>query len=199
MSLTKIADRPTEAFRNLFPENAAPNPQEWELIAGKFGHRSIGKHEALLSVGEVCDKIWFLTKGVIRYCNYDVDNQEITRCFALENQFCFSLSSYLNDTPAQEGLIALEDCEVLEIGKDDFNDLKESIPRLKMLYIRLLEESYLLLDAYNFALQNLSATTRYQKLILEDAPELLQRVPQVYLASYLGISPETLSRIRKKK
>ncbi len=190
---------PGEIFRKTFYEYDQPNNFEWNLIMRKFSHRTIGKNEALLSVGEVCDKVWFMTKGLVRYCNYDGDNQEITRCFALENHFFFSLSSYLNNSASQEALITLEETEVLEIQKEDFQSLLETIPSLKMLYISLLEQSYLLLDSYTYALQNYSAATRYQKLILEDAPELLQRVPQVYLASYLGISPETLSRVRKKK
>jgi len=187
-----------DIFKNEVARYAKLSEQEWELVAKNISFRSLNKSELLISEGEICNKMWFITKGIIRYCQYDTDNNEKTTCFGWENYFCVPFSSYLNGTPSIESLIAIEKTEVAEISRDDFIFFIETVPGFSLMYRQLLEQAYLFSERHNYILQNFPALERYRALILEDAPGLLQRVPLLYIASYLGINPETLSRIRKK-
>jgi len=185
-------------LRNLILSYAELTEQEWKLISSKLSCKCLKKNEALISIGEVCDKVWFISKGLIRYYQYDVYQNDRTTCFAMENNFSTPFSSYLKSKPSHEVLVALEETEIIEITKSDFSTFIDTMPSMNSMYRQVLEEAFLQMENLNYILQHHTALERYQKLILEDSPELLQRVPLIYLASYLGISPETLSRVRAK-
>ena len=189
---------PIDIFKNELSKYSELTEQEWKLVTEKISFRELDKNEHLISKGQICSKISFITKGLIRYCQYDNDNNENTTCFGWENSFCAPFSSFINHTPSIESLIALEKTQLIEISREDFSYFIETIPCFSIMYRQLLEQAYLYMENHNYILQNYTAVERYKALILEDSPELLQRVPLVYLASYLGINPETLSRVRKK-
>ncbi|EAY31337.1 Crp/Fnr family transcriptional regulator [Microscilla marina] len=185
-------------FKQALEQYFTPTSTEWERIQDKLSFRSLAKDECLIKQGEVCHQLAFITQGMIRYCQYDYDNNEHTTCFAWENFFCAPFSSFIHSTPSFESLIALENTHLIEINKVDFFALVETIPGINLVYRKVLEAAYLLTEKHNYILQNYPATERYQTLVMHDHPTLLQRVPLKYIASYLGINPETLSRVRRK-
>lgn len=193
-----LVENPYQVFKHILLNYAQLTEDEWALISEKLTHRIVKRNEQLVSIGDVCDKVWYISKGLIRFYQYDIDQNERTTCFGMQNQFCTPFSSYLKNTPSHEVLVALETSEIIEITKKDFQHFTETIPGINSVYRQVLEESYLQMENLNYVLQQYTALERYQKLILENAPELLQKVPLTYLASYLGISPETLSRVRAK-
>ncbi|HAA14627.1 MAG TPA: hypothetical protein DCE41_24240 [Cytophagales bacterium] len=185
-------------FRYMIERYAPLAESEWEAIAEKASLRFLKRNQPLISLGEACDKLWFVTKGLIRYYQVDRDLEERTTCFSWEGHFATPFSSYLKSTPSYEVLVALEQTEIVEIHREDITAFIETNPAVNSMYRQVLEEAFLQMEHLNFSLQHRTATERYNTLILEEAPELLQRVPLVHLASYLGISPETLSRVRAK-
>lgn len=162
----------------------------------KFTPSSLNKGDYFIREGKVCRKLAFITKGCMM-CLYSKDGKEYIDEFSLENEFITDYDSFLTGEPAKKDVICLENTELLTIEYEDLQTLYsrdkdfEKAGRLmsEMLFITWQNKAKsLLID---------DAKTRYLKLI-ENRPSLPQRVPQYLVASYLGVSPETLSRIRRK-
>jgi CRP/FNR family transcriptional regulator, anaerobic regulatory protein len=158
--------------------------------------KDIKKGEFLLRPGEVCRHLYFIKKGLLR-CYYLLRAEEVTDWFFWEGRTVVSVRSWYTQTPGNDFIQALEDCELYFIS---YNDL-EFVYRhfLEFNFVgRVLTVEYLLV--WHALAQNtrlLTAAERYQ-LILEQQPEMLQRVPLRYLATWLNMTPETPSRIRSQ-
>lgn len=169
----------------------------WDAMQDILQPRQFKKKEYFLRQDQVCKKLGFIVKGYVRLF-YLHDGEEITKDFNFENEICGSYASFSRQAPSRFNVIAMEDLDVLLIGREDLYGLYDRYPslqkagriRMEHMFIRKEErEASFLLD---------SADQRYRYLE-ENNPELLQRVPLKYLASYLGMTAETLSRIRKNK
>ncbi len=154
------------------------------------------KNELFLRQGQVCRQLGFICKGFVRLY-YLHDGLEISKDFNFENSICGSYASFSRQQPARFNIVAMEDLEVLLIGRDDLYSLYDRYPslqkagrlRIEYMFIKKEErEASFLLD---------SAEERYHQLLKQE-PEIAARVQLQHLASYLGMKPETLSRIRKK-
>jgi CRP/FNR family transcriptional regulator, anaerobic regulatory protein len=158
--------------------------------------KKVKKGEILLRPGEVCRHLYFIKKGLLR-CFYILREEEITDWFFWEGRTVVSVRSWYTQTVAEDFIQAIEDCELYLISYDDLEYAYQNF--LELNYIgRVLTAEYLLI--WHSLAQNtrlLDAAERYQ-LILERQPEMLQRVPLRHLATWLNMTPETLSRIRSK-
>lgn len=181
--------------------NFSPVPvKEWQQLKPLMKYQKIKKDTFLLKDNEVCKQVYFFVKGGARiYLNNYLNDKNIeTTCnFCLENSFVVDVSSFLNRQISSENIITLEDSEVLTISHDDFdpflkkNNYWSGILNkliLKHLSQKKGREELLLIEDYE---------KRY-RIYLEDNPHLPLRVEQQYIASYLGMTPETLSRIKKR-
>ncbi len=169
--------------------------EEVEIIKGQNLVKSYKKGEALLVEGEYAKDCYFVLKGCIR-SYYIIDGEERTTDFYTENQ-TINPVSYLTKSKSDYFLSCVEDC-VVSIGNEERNkELITKIPKLESMLLQLgnslLVENHTSLDDF----KNLSPEMRYYKL-LENKPDLFQRVPLQYIASYLGVTPVSLSRIRKR-
>ena len=144
----------------------------------------------------VCRKLGFLQKGVLRVY-HSRNEKEITKYFNTEgrNPFVASFKSFLTGRPSHETIVALEDCEMLTIKKTELENLYERFHQIETLGRKLAEYNYLLGLERIDSLQYQSAGTRYEQF-LKLYPGLINRVPHHYIASYLGVTAESLSRIR---
>lgn len=169
--------------------------EDLETFIERFTPKHLKKGEYFIKEGEYTEEIGFILKGCL-ICVYNKQGVDIIDEFSIENEFITDYPSLLDHKPAEKDVKCLEDAELLVIKGKDLDNLyyqKHSFERVGRIIAEALFKNWhqkaisLMLD---------SAETRYLKLI-KDKPTLLQRVPQYLIASYLNVTPESLSRIRK--
>lgn len=170
------------------------SPETKADLAGHISTRIVRKGQLILEFGSVCNHIYFVNKGMIRIFYYK-DGKEITEWLADEKQFFFSIISYFEDQPSRLIIEAIEDCEIILLSKEGLESLKKSNLEVANLIIRFYSTSLILSQKRMESLQFESASKRYQNLLREQ-PNLVGKVPLQHVASFLGITQETLSRIR---
>jgi len=158
--------------------------------------RRLAKHESFLQAGEVCTHIAFINKGCLRYY-YLKDGNEFNGQFFFEGSWVGDYQSFLTGQPAVQHIDALENTELLVIRRDDLQALYAEQPQFER-FGRLLAENVVIGSQRRTAsLLFETPEERYLKLIAE-RPKVVERIPLHHIASYLGIKPESLSRIRKR-
>jgi CRP-like cAMP-binding protein len=152
------------------------------------------KGENILEKGARCSHLYFTESGLLRGYYFD-ESKEITHWFAREGEFATGFYSFISKEPSFEYIQALEDCLLTQITYPDLQKLYATFPETERLGRIITENYYLKLEERLLSLQFKTAKERYNSL-LERNPKLLQRVALGQIASYLGITQETLSRIR---
>ena len=172
------------------------SPQALNAVQNSFEEIVLAKNEYLVSDGKTCRHLYFLQQGALRGY-YTLEGKEITHWFAFENDFVTSFHSFITRQPAVENIQLLEGSILWSISKEKLNILLNSYGEIERLVRIVYENYYIRLEERFINSQFKSAAERYQNL-LEQAPHIIERVPLGYVASYLGISQETLSRIRSR-
>lgn len=158
----------------------------------------IGKKQKLLGEGEKSDSIYFIVSGAVRIFYLNKEGVETNTWFLVENELVISVYSFFTSQPSFEYIETLEHCTFITLKKDKLDWLYQTFIEFNIIGRKLTELYYIRNEAQANALRLLSAKERYQQL-LNTQPQLLQRVSLGHIASYLGISAETLSRIRKQQ
>lgn len=185
-----------EVFAKYLQNQIQLNDQELEMILKVCVSRRLRKNQYLLQEGDVWRYNAFITSGCLRTYSINDKLQEHIINFAIENYWIGDRDSLLNGTPSRYNIDAIEDSELLLISKDDFAVLLKSIPQFQDLVNLIIERSFAASqDRINSSI-SLNAEEKYATF-LKKQPNIANRVPQHMVASYLGITPETLSRIRK--
>ena len=184
-----------QLFRQ-FIENYTTLPDsDWATISQCFEKRIIEKDEILLAEGTICKHLYFLESGLLRYF-INKDGNDITKFFT-EAPYCFtSQVSFTAQKPTKENIQAIEKSIVWQttlIKTDELLELKS----WNTFVCKLIQEVQFFTEEILQEIQTETAENRYKKMI-ETNPALLQRIPLQHLASFLGIAPQSLSRIRKK-
>ena len=167
-----------------------------DLMANVFIKKGI-KGDILISQDRVCDRLFFIKKGFLRGFHYH-NGKEITSWFGFENDFATSIYSFVSRKPGFENIEAIENSILYVITYDDLNNLYHNHPEFNYVGRLLTEKYYVDLMERTLCLQFQSAKESYDQLV-KCQPYILQRASLGHIASYLGISQETLSRIRTKK
>jgi CRP-like cAMP-binding protein len=170
---------------------------ESKKITSYFKKQLFNKGEHFVTQGKITLELAYLEKGQFQYYSVATQLEERTTYISLENTFVASLLSYLNEIPAKENIRALTNATLWIIEKKDVISLQNQMPSFKDFYLRLLEYQICCIDKARFDFIMLTGEERYAKL-LEEEPELLQKIPLQYIASMLGITPRHLSRLRNK-
>ena len=169
---------------------------EWEIFRNALSVKKIAKKDFYIKKGEVCKDVSFITKGGFR-SYYIIEGKEITSFFSFENEYVTDYESFLLKKPSLLYTQAIEDTELLVLSYDKMQQLYKTGSNAER-YGRLVAEGLFVMvyqQKMEFMLYN--PEERYIRL-LSQRSDLFQRVPQVYIASLLGMTPETLSRIRKR-
>lgn len=169
---------------------------ELELLDDLITLRKLKKGELLLQENQVSNEIVFIKKGVLRSYFFNHKGDEITNCFAFENEFMASFSSFITQNVAEENIQAIVDTEVQVISRESLEKLYALGIHWQEIGRKLTEMEYVTLQKRMISFQKLSGTQRYEELY-KNHKKYLQLIPLQYLASYLGVTPRHLSRIRK--
>ena len=192
-----LSDASIEPLLNYFEKLIPLNKEEREQVREKFRPRLYRKKQYVLQEGDVCNQMNFVLRGCLRM--YKIDDTGGTHLlqFAAENNWITDLGSFHSEEPSTLAIDALEDSVVLQINQKDLISLYLSAPKFDRIFRVLIENSYVSLQKR--LLQNISSSAedRYQSF-LETYPHLVNRLPQTQIASFLGITPEFLSRLRNK-
>jgi CRP-like cAMP-binding protein len=170
--------------------------KEWQQFENAFTFLQVPKKFQLVKEGDVSREIYYIKKGIVRYF-YNKDGEEITGFIFTENLFASSYESFLRQTPSIQVLETIEDCELLVINFDALQMLYADVPKINILTRVIAEQRFLnaqqILSSYILD----TPEERYLKFSKRH-PDILQRVPQHIIASFLGITPVSLSRIRNR-
>ncbi|MDX1639006.1 MAG: Crp/Fnr family transcriptional regulator [Balneolaceae bacterium] len=177
-------------------EQVAIKPAVKEEILSMFRESGLDAGEHFVEAGQYCRKMAFIRSGVLRIYNL-AEGQEVTLWIGSDHSFITALSSFVFDRPSRWYIQALTDAELLVITRDDHFTLLDRHPGWMEFDNRILANSFAALEQRIFAHLYMKAEDRYQQL-LQNQPELFNRVPLRHIASMLGITPETLSRLRSK-
>jgi CRP-like cAMP-binding protein len=166
-------------------------------IVKNFYPVTFTKADFLLQEGKICSDFLFLETGFARAYTFDTDGCEVTTNFYRPNSIVFEVASYFKRTPSKENIQALTGCTGWVISYDEFQILFHSIPEFREFGRANLVNGFIALKERTLAMINLSAEQRYANL-LKTQPEIFQQIPLKHIASYLGITDTSLSRIRKE-
>lgn len=172
--------------------------EDWEVILPCFETRLVTKGELLLREGEFCNAFYVVIKGCIRVYFLDSKGNEMTRYVMPDFHIGTALSSFISQKPSLETVEALEDSMLHTISHGAFYKLVDVNPAFAAFYRKILEMAYQFQTNKIESLVNLSAAERYQQ-VLKTSPDLVQRLSNRILASYLDIREETLSRLKSER
>ncbi len=170
--------------------------EDWYALEERLNIQHLKKGELLTRQGEICRSVSFINKGLLRMF-YVVDGKEINTGFINEHEYIAQYDSFLMQQPSSGNIDALEDCELINLSYNDMQALYTSHPVFEIFGRKIAEMLFIMISDQTTSLLTLTPEERYQR-ILNEEPFVIQRVPQYMIASYIGITPEHLSRLRKK-
>jgi CRP-like cAMP-binding protein len=172
------------------------NKQQIDLITSKATRLDLHKDEYFSEAGKIPKQVGFILKGVVRFCYYNNKGQEITHHFVDENNFVSDQQKFEAQIVASDYIEAVTDCQLLVFSKKDWDEIGNTIVGWDAITGKILKNCLLKTIERRSPLVSEDATTRYLSFI-EMFPNLVNRIPLSYVASYLGITQQSLSRIRK--
>ena len=169
--------------------------EEWISYSSKFCVKEIEKKEIILSQGDICRDVFFVVDGLLRVFFVDNDGEEKTFHFSFENTFSADYESFLKKIPSNYTIQAMEDTTIVLMSYEMLHEGYKSLRNGEKLGRLLTEEYFFIFNDKIQAIYTQSPIERYNNLT-EKFPNILQRIPQHYIASYLNISPVHLSRLK---
>ena len=189
LSLTK-----RDVARELARRYSTMTHDELDILESVLVPMKFSKGEKVLSEGETCQNIYWIVKGLVRQYYYK-NNKELTEYMAAENTIMMSIESLFMEKPSMQIIQALEPTLIYAMPKQELEAVAMRSVNIQILYRKILEESLIISQKRADMLRFESAQDRYQRLV-KSSPQLVLRAPLVYIASYLQMTPETLSRVR---
>ena len=187
----------TEIIKESISSFISLNEMEWQQLFGFIEVKILKKNAYFLKKGQICESIAFLNSGSMIYYKLLETGKEVTIDFVFKGDWVTEYQSRLNHTPSLLYIKAIEESELVIITNKNLDELYDKVPKLERLGRILTEKAFLKVVQQSIDLQTMSASERYTKL-LNEHPEIFQRIPQYHIANYLGIAPKSLSRIRKR-
>lgn len=182
-------------LKSYFQDRTPIDEKKIEALSPYFKEKTVKKNEFLLREGEVCRFNYFVLSGCLRLYSVNNEGLENTRYIAFEGRFGTSFTSLFTGDPSTEYIQSLEKSTLLTITKDDFFFLVENEPAVNKIYRNILESAYITTQKRIYDFQGSDSLDRL-KWLLEQQPQIFNRLSNKVIASYLGISQYTLSRLK---
>jgi CRP-like cAMP-binding protein len=186
-----------EEFISLLNSMAKLTEQEVSFLRDNIKERVFTKRQMILREGDIAKKFFFIAEGFIRLFYINDKGEEKTAFFYPKMTFASDFEGYVKGTPTNVNMQAMEDTRLIIISKEEAEFGLGQLENMSLLAVRFMEEEMILHQRLIKSILTETPEQRYLKLISE-SPEIIQKVPSKHIASYLGISPESLSRIRSK-
>ena len=172
------------------PENLGEVIPHFEAVMTKRG-------DHLLHAGEVCQYVYFIVEGCVQVYVVDKNGNESTREFYVEGQWVTDIFGFQNQSPSTEFIKCVEPGKLLRIHFDSFQQLTQKVPQFAAIYKKILEVSY---NNTVYRVNTLTAMDALDRIkwLMENKPRIMSRLSSKLIASYLGISPETMTRLKAK-
>lgn len=176
-------------------QHVALSDEEWDLCKNNFRPKRMLRRQFLLQEGDVCRELAFVEKGALYSYSLDLSGTKHVIRFAFDGWWMANLQSFFTGEPTQLNIEVLEDSELLMLDKKNHEILLEKVHAYERYHRIIVQNAYVALQRRVENALGLTAEEKYERLIAE-SPAFLNRVPQHLIASYIGVSPETLSRVR---
>lgn len=187
-------DRRRDIAREIARIYCPMTPRGVEVLGSILVPLKFQKGETILEEGKVCRALYFVDKGMVRQYYYK-NKKDVTEHFSFEGRIVFCIESFLKQEPSRLIVEALENTTLYAIPYDELHILMESNQEMEMLYRKILEHVAISSQEHADSQRFENAAERYERL-LREKPEIVLRAPMVHIASFLQMSPETLSRVR---
>ncbi|NMH86209.1 Crp/Fnr family transcriptional regulator [Flavivirga algicola] len=170
---------------------------ELKKIITHFTPKNTVRNEMLCNIGQVCKHFYFIKKGCLRLYEIDAKGNDITGYFALENSIISANTSFMLQKPSRDCLVSLEPSELLVISRDNFYKLINTIPQFATVYHKFIEFAFIHSQMRIYSFLGMEGIDKL-KWVMEHEPKLLSRISSKAVASYLGMTNSTLSKLRSK-
>ena len=184
-------------LRHYITDRLATDAETLDQLCANFTPLTTKRNEFLLTEGQVCQHYFFVNTGCLRLFTVNKTGEEGTRYFAFEGSFGTALPSLIDQKPAFECVQTIEPSELLVIGRADFYRLVETTPKFALIYRQILETAFITAQQRIYGFQGLEALDKV-RWVLAYQPKLLSRISNKLVASYLGLTPATLSRLKRQ-
>lgn len=183
-------------FEERLSNNSGLIAKEVNLVLSYFKEQSIPRKTIILKAGEVATEAYYIIEGCIRVY-YEKEGIEISAYFFTEDMFTNACESFIGQKASMHFMQAVEDCKVLSISYNKLEELYKELPKINAIFRKLMEERFEAIHNSFTAQILLTPEERYRNL-QKNNPSLLNRIPQHQIATYLGVTPISLSRIRSR-
>lgn len=184
-------------LKKYIQENTSVNSEDLEKMISLFKFKKIKRHEILEQEGQVCKHFYFVAKGCLRLYEIDKKGNEVTGFFALEDNILSALPSFITQKPSIDFLVAHEPSELLVIDRESFFKAINDFPEFATLYHKFMEFAFIHSQMRIYSFLGMEGIDKL-RWVIEHEPKLLTRVSSKSVASYLGMTNSTLSKLKAK-
>jgi CRP-like cAMP-binding protein len=167
-----------------------------QIIDSLFKHKEYKANQFIHQEGVVCNNLWFIAKGLVRYTS-NINGDDRTFIFRNEGNFIGDIEGFIKRTPATKSIVTIEDCTIYAISKNDLQVFYQEVTHGERFGRLLVENIFAAAVNHLVSFYTESPEQRYIKLIRQ-SKDFIQRIPQYHIASFLGIKPQSLCRIKKR-
>ena len=185
-----------QIFRNI-QKHISLNDAEKKHLAASWAVINITKQQCLLNQGHICKKIYFVESGSLRAFNLSTEGKESTIMFAIKDWWITDMNSFVNQKPALLSIESLEPCKIIALDFYLLEELYQKIPKLERFFRILFQNAYIREQLRALHAISLTTEERYRRFV-KKYPAIFEKVTQKQIASYLGVTPEFLSSVKKK-
>ncbi|MCV9385334.1 Crp/Fnr family transcriptional regulator [Reichenbachiella ulvae] len=186
-----------EAIRKILREVLDITPDEWDYFSSHLKQQQLSAKQFLVKTGQIARQIVFIDQGLLRSYHY-LNGKEVNTYFACDGQFISAYASFISQTASAENVEAMEDCQLYSLSHQALQDCYDRFPRFEKLGRYLAEQTYLCVIERTHLMQTRTGREKYEHFIASYPSKIVQSLPQHMIASFLGMAPESLSRIRRE-